>query len=177
MAWERTTPELADVASAYLEPPDPEATVGDAWLDGPESDDDSEPGASYPAGFERAVGDAWVDGFEPAVADAWPEDPGPEDAAPAGTWFTGVGPVDPRFADARPADVEPVGEPAATAAPARTSPTRASRPRGPSFRLVTTPGRPGDRTGPAQPGASIRRAGSLGRHGPWAAGGYRWARR
>ena len=178
VTWERTTPGLADVAPAYLEPPDPETAVGDGVARTARSRTTTASRAPPTRlASEPAAGDAWLDGFEPAAADSWPADPGPEEAAPADTWFTGVGPADRRFADARPADVEPVGEPTAARAPARTSPTRASHPRGPSFRLVTTPGRPGARSGPAQPGASIRRAGSLGRHGPRAAGGCRWARR
>ena len=178
MTWERTTPGLADVDPAYLEPSDPEPAVGDAWLGGPEPDDDSELAATDPAGFEPAPGDAWLDGFEPAAADAWPADPGLEDAVPADTWFTGVGPADQRFADAGPADVEPAGEPSATGGAGPYFADSGVAPASdPSFRLVTTPGRPGARSGPAQPGAGIRRTGSRGRHGPRAAGGCRWARR
>ena len=40
----------------------------------------------------------------------------------------------------------------------------------PEFPSATTPGRPGARSGPARPGASIRRTGSRGRHGLRAAG-------
>jgi hypothetical protein len=132
-------PAAADVWSGYAEPAAPdredaepagfERAAGDAWLDGPEPDDDSEPGVPGPAGFEPAAGDAWLTsaepndrerqylesaGFEPSAADGWLADPGPEHEAPADTWFAGVGPADPKFADAGPADVEPVGEPAAT---------------------------------------------------------------
>ena len=42
VTWERSIPGLADVDPAYLEPSDPEPAVGDAWLGGPEPDDDSE---------------------------------------------------------------------------------------------------------------------------------------
>jgi hypothetical protein len=122
VTWERTTPGLADVEPAYLEPSDPETATAGAWLADRETED------AEPVGFQPTAADTRWDyaepaapdredaepAFEAAAGDGWLADPEPQEAAPAGTWFTGVGPADPRFADARPADVEPVGEPAAT---------------------------------------------------------------
>jgi hypothetical protein len=122
VTWERTTPGLADVEPAYLEPSDPETATAGAWLADRETED------AEPVDFQPTAADTRWDyaepsapdredaepAFEAAAGDGWLADPEPQEAAPAGTWFTGVGPADPRFADARPADVEPVGEPAAT---------------------------------------------------------------
>ena len=125
-AWQ-TSAELDDDSDPSVPDPRGFATAAaDGWQTSAELDDDSDPGVPDPRGFGAAAGDTWLDGakpdsrgrpypkpagFESSANDSWLADPGPQDAAPADTWFTGVGPADPKSANARPADVEPVGEP------------------------------------------------------------------
>jgi hypothetical protein len=137
--WERAAPGIADVDPAtgwlpdpqplafepqdddpqHTDPPDfqslapeplaPEPIVADAWPGAPEA---AEPQSDdpHPAAFDPAATDAWPAYTDPVGPDPWSAEPGPEGGQPADTWFTGVGPVDTRFAGARPADPGSVGD-------------------------------------------------------------------
>jgi hypothetical protein len=131
VAWEPTTPELADVEPAFSVPSDPEPASVSAWLADPEPED------AEPVGFQPAAADAWSgyaerrapdrEGGEPArferaTADAWPsaaapDDQGPQDLSPEGGfapaaadawsadhWAASAAPADTWFTGVGPAD-------------------------------------------------------------------------
>ena len=188
-------PAAADVWSGYAEPAAPdredaepasfERAAGDAWLDGPEPDDDSEPGAPDPAGFEPAAGDAWLTSAEPTTGSASissqraSSHPPPTGGSRTRGRSTRRPPTSGSPASARPIRSSPTpGPQTSNRSASRPRPGRrpvlrrlGERPPGPSLRLVTTPCRPGARSGPARPGTGTRRGGFPGQ--AWPAGSGR----